>query len=116
MDRNREISKSVLISDLMWPVKVGMWEAWRTANSHRMLLLAITTRIVSKKLRNLWRENILSGVCCVATQSFVAHHTDTCHCMAVVLFFWESNVAVVGLIRVRKAQIWGRKIASKIMA
>lgn len=33
-----------------------------------------------------------------------------------MVLFLESDVAVVGLITVRKAQIWGRKITFEIMA
>ena len=36
--------------------------------------------------------------------------------VASVVLFLESDVAVVGLITVRTAQIWGRKIASEIIA
>ena len=70
---------------------------------------------VSDKLCKLWRRKILSGSLCVATQSFVATHADTCRCTSVVLFL-ESDVAVVWLITVRTAQIWGRKIASEVIA
>ena len=50
-------------------------------------------------------------------QSFVAPHADTRRCTSVVLFL-ESDVAVVhvGLMTVRTAQIWGRKIASEIIS
>ena len=41
-----------------------------------------------------------------------ALHAD----MHAVLLFLASDVAVGGLITVRKVQIWGRKIVSEIMA
>ena len=53
------------------------------------------------------------ALCC--NSKFVATHADTCRYVSVVLFL-ESDVAVVGLITVRTAQIWGRKIASEIIA
>ena len=90
-----------------------------TAPQQHLIFQMITTGIdssqVSEKLCNLWRRKILSGSLCVATQSFVATHADTCRYVSVVLFL-ESDVAVVGLITVRTAQIWGRKIASEIIA
>ena len=103
-----------LIPDLILPVEVGIGGG-PTAPQQHLIFQAITTGIdsskVSEKLCNLWRRKILSGSLCVATQSFVATHADTCRCTSVVLFL-ESDVAVVGLITVRMAQIWGRKIAS----
>ena len=80
-----------------------------------MITTGIDSSQVSEKLCNLWQRKILSGSLCVATQSFVRVTADTCWCMSVVLFL-ESDVAVVGLITVRTAQIWGRKIASEIIA
>ena len=107
-----------LIPDLILPVEVGIGGG-PTAPQQHLIFQAITTGIdssqVSEKLCNLWRRKILSGSLCVATQSFVATHADTCRCTSVVLFL-ESDVAVVGLITVRTAQIWGRKIASEIIA
>ena len=58
---------------------------------------------------------MLSASLCVATQSFVRVTADTCQCTSVVLFL-ESDVAVVGPMTVRTAQIRGRKIASEIIA
>ena len=52
------------------------------------------------------------ALCC--NSKFVARHADMCRCSSVVLFL-GSDVAVVGLITVRTAQIWGRKIASEIV-
>ena len=90
-----------------------------TAPQQHLIFQAITTGIdrsqVSEKFCKLWRRKILSGSLCVATQSFVATHADTCRYVSVVLFL-EADVAVVGLITVRTAQIWGRKIASEIIA
>ena len=107
-----------LIPDLILPVEVRIGGG-PTAPQQHLIFQAITTGIdssqVSEKLCNLWRRKILSGSLCVATQSFVATHADTCRCTSVVLFL-ESDVAVVGLITVRTAQIWGRKIASEIIA
>ena len=107
-----------LIPDLIFPVEVGIGGGPTTPQQH-LIFQAITTGIdssqVSEKLCNLWRRKILSGSLCVATQSFVATHADTCRYVSVVLFL-ESDVAVVGLITVRTAQIWGRKIASEIIA
>ena len=107
-----------LIPDLIFAVEVGIGGG-PTAPQQHLIFQAITAGIdssqVSEKLCNLWRRKILSGSLCVATQSFVATHADTCRCTSVVLFL-ESDVAVVGLITVRTAQIWGRKIASEIIA
>ena len=90
-----------------------------TEPQQHLILPAIPTGIdssqVSEKLCNLWPRKILSGSLCVATQSSLRVHADTCRCSSVVLFL-ESDVAVVGLITVRTAQIWGRKIASEIIA
>ena len=41
-------------------------------------------------------------------------HADTCRCTFAVLFL-ESDVAVMGLMTVKKVQIWGRKVVSEIM-
>ena len=107
-----------LIPDLIFAVEVGIGGG-PTAPQQHLIFQAITAGIdssqVSEKLCNLWRRKILSGSLCVATQSFVATHADTCRYVSVVLFL-ESDVAVVGLITVRTAQIWGRKIASEIIA
>ena len=107
-----------LIPDLIFLVEACIGGSPTEPQQH-LIFQAITTGIdssqVSEKLYNLWRRKILSGLLCVATQCFVATHTDTCRYMSVVLFL-ESDVAVVGLITVRTAQIWGRKIASEIIA
>ena len=107
-----------LIPDLIFPVEVGIGGG-PTAPQQHLIFQMITTGIdrsqVSEKLCNLWRRKILSGSLCVATQSFV-RVTLTCAIALSAVLFLESDVAVVGLTTVRMAQIWGRKIASEIIA
>ena len=106
-----------LVPDLILPVEVGIGGG-PTAPQQHLIFQMITTVTnhsqVSEKLCNLWRRRILSGSLCVATQSFVATQADTCRCTSAVLFL-ESDVAVVGLITVRTAQIWGRKSPLRLL-
>ena len=101
-----------LIPDLIFAVEVGIGGG-PTAPQQHLIFQAITAGIdssqVSEKLCNLWRRKILSGSLCVATQSSL--RVTLTRAVARL-----SDVAVVGLITVRTAQIWGRKIASEIIA
>ena len=90
-----------------------------TEPQQHLIFHAITTGIdssqVSEKLCNLWRRKILSGSLCVATQSFV-RVTLTRAVARLWCYFWSQMWLLWGLITVRTAQIWGRKIASEIIA
>jgi hypothetical protein len=107
-----------LIPDLIFPVEAFIGGS-QTGPQQHLIFQMITTGIdssqVSEKLCKLWRRKILSGSLCVATQSFVRVTLTSAVAQSVVLFL-DSDVAVVGLITARTAQIWGRKIASEIIA
>ena len=107
-----------LIPDLIFPVEAGIGGGPTEPQQH--LIFQTTTnrnrqfssfrqtlQLVAKK-NSQW-----FALCC--NSKFRSRHADTCRCTSVVLFL-ESDVAVVGLITVRTAQIWGRKIASEIIA
>ena len=80
----------------------------------QMITAGIDSSQVSEKLCNLWRKKF-SVVRSVLQLKVSFAYADACRCTSVVLFL-ESDVAVVGLITVRTAQVWGRKIASEIIA